>query len=347
MLENRNRIKTLDAFRGIAVLSVVLYHYCTRFNDLDRFPGLYNNVPFFMKGYLGVHLFFLISGFVIFLTIEQVKSAREFILKRFLRLFPTYWLCILISATSIYLFIGKLPDSFQISIKDIVGNFTMIQDLLRPIYPFKHIDGAYWSLLPELLFYGMIAVLFRFRLLKYIKIIGTVWLVISAVCTYFDLNISMAGIILNFRYGSLFFGGIMFYILWKDGKERKLWYNHAIIALSFIVSCFLIMFFTYKIADCVISVFLYIVFYLFIYGKLNFINFKFLLFLGKISYPWYLLHQTIGFLILYWLHRQFNFTSCFTIVIPLLFTGALAYLVNKYYEDILIKKLKKRALKLL
>ena len=170
-------------------------------------------------------------------------------------------------------------------------------------------------------------------------------MILSVFCTYYDISIFMAGIILNFRYGSLFFGGMMFYMLWKDKKEQTLWINHCIVGLSLIVSCFMVMFFTPKLENCIISVFLYVIFYLFVYNKLNFLNLKFLLFLGKISYPWYLLHQTIGYLILYWLHLNFEFSSIFTIIIPLIFTGTLAYLVNKYYEDTFIKKLRNKLIK--
>ena len=81
------RIDYLDAIRGIAVWLVVLYHAYARY---EHFPyGFeYASFPFLKYGYLGVELFFLISGFVILMTLERSRSFINFLYKRWLRLFP-------------------------------------------------------------------------------------------------------------------------------------------------------------------------------------------------------------------------------------------------------------------
>jgi peptidoglycan/LPS O-acetylase OafA/YrhL len=299
---SKSRIETLDALRGLAALAVVLRHYTTIFK-VDY--GLPENFVFeFKYGYLGVELFFLLSGFVIFMTIEQVNNTKEFFIKRFVRLFPTYWLSLGIT-TIIILFFGLEKMNFKVI--DFIFNLTMVQDLLIPILHIKHIDGVYWSLAPELFFYGFVAILFYFNLLKYIKVIGFIWLLISIICIPNDISIFMLGIIFNLKWSPLFFAGILFYKLWKSLNEKSIIINHLLILFSLL--CYYVLTLTkleeeYKsnIIECIVTTFFFVIFYLTAYEKLNFLgSIKPLLFLGKISYPLYLIHQNIGYIILFYL----------------------------------------------
>jgi peptidoglycan/LPS O-acetylase OafA/YrhL len=78
------RIKTLDVFRGLAAYSVLLVHYTQGYRE--RFGHSYNPKYDFYYGYLGVEFFFLISGFVIFLT---VLNSTSFLILR-LNVFQDY-----------------------------------------------------------------------------------------------------------------------------------------------------------------------------------------------------------------------------------------------------------------
>jgi len=136
------RIKELDVFRGLAAISVVLYHYTTRYNKI--FDSSYSvNLKY---GWLGVPVFFILSGFVIYLTVNKSEDALDFLKRRFIRLYPTFWVCLLITL-GVEAFTGYFIN--EISVKDILMNFTMFHQF----FGFEHVDGAYWSLLPELLFY--------------------------------------------------------------------------------------------------------------------------------------------------------------------------------------------------
>ena len=70
---NRIRLLELDALRGIAALMVVLFHF-----TMDR-PEM--NLGF-KYGVTGVDFFFIISGFVIFLTLSNTKNWKDFVQKR-------------------------------------------------------------------------------------------------------------------------------------------------------------------------------------------------------------------------------------------------------------------------
>ena len=92
------RIKELDSIRGIACLMVVLFHYTTRYSisfNTQKTTALLD----FKYGGLGVSLFFMISGFVIYLSINNVKDAKTFFIKRFIRLYPIFWICMLTTFT--------------------------------------------------------------------------------------------------------------------------------------------------------------------------------------------------------------------------------------------------------
>jgi len=88
-----SRISVLDSFRGIAAIFVVIYHYTVKYSEIfigSNFEPLF----LFVYGEFGVQLFFIISGFVIFKSVRNINSVIEFVFKRFVRLFPTYWFCL-------------------------------------------------------------------------------------------------------------------------------------------------------------------------------------------------------------------------------------------------------------
>jgi len=71
------RLTGIDALRGLAAISVVFYHYTTRYQQKFGFaepPGI--EFPF---GHLGVNLFFVISGFVIFMTLEDETGIANIV----------------------------------------------------------------------------------------------------------------------------------------------------------------------------------------------------------------------------------------------------------------------------
>lgn len=144
-----SRLLALDALRGVAALSVVLFHYTTRFDQLFAPPT--RSAFAFPHGHYGVNLFFIISGFVIFMTLERTRRPADFVVSRFSRLFPTYWMAILLtfSITHALGLPGKL-----------VGAGTALANaaMLHGLFGVAHVDGVYWTLEVELLFYfGMFA----------------------------------------------------------------------------------------------------------------------------------------------------------------------------------------------
>ena len=88
-MKETKRFESLDSIRGIAALCVVLCHYCYGYFVLFevRENGLYAARTFG----LAVQLFFMLSGFVIFYSVNSKTSVVTFLKKRFIRLYPTFF----------------------------------------------------------------------------------------------------------------------------------------------------------------------------------------------------------------------------------------------------------------
>lgn len=143
------RLPRLDALRGLAALAVVLFHFTMQYPNFV--PG--GGVPFtFDYGFYGVHLFFMISGFVILMSIEH-RDGGSFIRSRFIRLYPVFWAAVLLTTLVLTIdpILGPPPTLGQV-----LANLTMFEEYAN-IQP---IDGAYWSLTYELGFYIMMFAIF-------------------------------------------------------------------------------------------------------------------------------------------------------------------------------------------
>jgi len=156
-----HRIEYLDGLRGLAILLVLLFHGFARWAETLPYGSDYADFFLFKYGYLGVPLFFLISGFVILMTLERSSTLKNFMFKRWLRLFPAMLICELLVLLSSLVLIAR-PQG-DISVQDFLPGITFIE----PYYwhkftglEFKSLEGAYWSLYVEFKFYLIAAVLF-------------------------------------------------------------------------------------------------------------------------------------------------------------------------------------------
>lgn len=280
-----NRLEVLDSLRGLAALFVVLYHYTTRYYDFYKVEKDYQLS--FTYGNYGVEVFFIISGFVIFLTLSKTKTSLDFIVNRFIRLFPTYW----ISVTLTFIIISQfsLPGR-EVSILEYIINLSMIHLEFR----INSVDGVYWTLLYELKFYVLMLLLYHFNLLKKINYLSLFILVVIVFLNMFSLNETILFKILNkifiFNYIHLFISGIMFYKIMKKD------YN-PLIFLNLLIS-YLLAIYSQNANIIIIFSSIYFIFILLSLGKLKFLSQKSLIFLGSISYSLYLIHQNIGYIVL-------------------------------------------------
>ena len=142
------RFRELDGFRGLAAITVVIYHLGVP--ATENYPRTAPSPYDIALGELGVQLFFIISGFVILLSAIKSGSALKFAISRFSRIYPTYWFALAVSAL-VYFIYGN--PGRHITIPQTLINTTMLQRFLRV----DNVDQVYWTLAVELQFYVMVA----------------------------------------------------------------------------------------------------------------------------------------------------------------------------------------------
>jgi len=155
------RIRFLDGMRGIAIFWVLLFHAYVRWPEVLPYGSLYSGRPWFAYGWLGVQLFFLISGFVISMTLERSRGFGDFMWKRWLRLFPAMLLCSLLIFATAGLF-PERPAGLPVP-RDLLPGLSFIDPAWWDmVLPGKQgvLEGAFWSLFVEMKFYVIAGLLY-------------------------------------------------------------------------------------------------------------------------------------------------------------------------------------------
>lgn len=304
---------------------MALFHYTSVYRSL--YGHSFSPAFDFDYGLFGVELFFMISGFVIFFSFDRIKSGGEFLFNRGIRLYPTYWFCLLTTFAVVQTF--GLPG-FETTFTDMLVNLTMFQKLARV----PDVDGVYWSLFSEWMFYLMMLCLFLTNSLKRILWVGPVWVLLSLVHKY-AFSFGPVGAILNLYHGVFFYAGILFYLLQKFPEKRTIVLAHLAFSIAVIVALYL----PEGLPHTLVLLTFFGVFYLGLMGKMDFLVNKVLLFLGSISYALYLIHQFIGYVIINETKHLFG-DSMLVIVPPLAISLAAAYLITAYIEKPAVNRLK-------
>lgn len=305
----------LDALRGIAAVTVMLYHYTTRYGEaVGHASPLPLNFPF---GNYGVHLFFLISGFVIFMTLERTRSAMDFVVSRFSRLFPGYWTAMALTTVAIWT-IG-LPQQ-RIPLRDLLLNATMLPEFLDV----QELDGSYWTLQIELFFYAQMLLWFALGLLGRIRWVIAGWLLLSAFegwCQKSGWHFSYTlRELLILRHIPFFALGILFYRLrtrpvqWRGDVALV---GLALLAIGIGQPPVLLL-----VAGICCAIFA-----MFVRGWLRFLNLSLFAFLGAVSYSLYLIHQSLGFAVIYRL-EQAGVPAWLAVLLAMALAFALAALLS-------------------
>ena len=144
----KKRLRNIDALRGICAILVVVDHIIP-----IRWLGarIWPSRPLFYLdiGRIGVVAFFLISGYVIPFSIPKGgQRVKTFWIARFFRLWPAYWVAILLT-----LLIGSSEIPLQVT--NVALNFTMLQKF----FGVQDMVGVFWTLQIELIFYLLITIM--------------------------------------------------------------------------------------------------------------------------------------------------------------------------------------------
>ena len=321
------RFHELDLLRFIAAASVVLFHYSVRGYALQELPpSAYASLaPVTKYGFLGVNLFFIISGFVILMTAARA-SVRRFAVSRFVRLYPAFWIC----CTATFAGSWLVARSGQgIPFRTYLLNMTMVSGLAS-VPP---VDGVYWSLLVELKFYALVLLAMAFRQMGRLKILLGIWLGLSIVSLSRPLPVLSTWLVPE--WAPYFIAGATMYLASQEGLSA---YKGAVLATCYAcavaglakglpqIEANLHMHLSLTAASGILAAF-FLATLLVSTGATARLGSARWVLLGSLTYPIYLLHQRLGYWLLALGHGRANAHVVFWGVVA--FVLGLAYLVTR------------------
>ncbi len=318
------RFYEIDLLRFLAAFSVVLFHYTFRgaaaggLTELS-YPWL---APVTKYGYLGVDLFFLISGFVILMTASS-GSNRQFLISRIVRLYPAFWVCC--TASWIVSHISANGRHVATPV-EYAANMTMLNGLTS--IPF--IDNVYWSLLVEMKFYFLVFIVLLFNQIHRAKWLLGGWLVAYAIVTFWPIKFVTFFLIPEFA--PYFIAGAMFFLISREGLD---FYKGVILAASYALivhgsTSGLVAqgerYHTHYDPIVVASAeaIMFVVFFLVSTHRTEKLATKKFMVLGALTYPLYLIHQNIGFALFNRFYPGMNVHVVLWSVVALMLTAAYA-----------------------
>lgn len=283
-------------------------------------------------GWLGVNLFFLISGFVICMS-AWGRGLSSFFTSRVARLLPAYWFAVVLTVTVLVLLPGLTGGAVRGGATNVLLNLTMVQQAYRG----SDVDPSYWTLWIELRFYLLFAVLVAFGL-TYRRVLAFLGLWTVAALASVVSGEKLVDFLVIHRYAPYFIAGIAFYLIYRYGQNLLLWgvvgFNYAVavglvrsqargqmvdsdvdartaVLAGAVTLCFAVM--------ALVAV-----------RAFDRIRWRWLTVAGALTYPLYLLHQVIGFVAIHQLRAFLPPVAVLAVVLAGMLV--LAWLVSRFVE---------------
>ena len=326
----KKRIDYLDLLRVVAIVGVISFHYLFSAISRGRTPQL-SASPLFewaRYGYLGVELFFMISGFVILQSVRDLNLV-QFIKRRFLRLYPIYWISLIfiyvIATFGIWHRQGPFAEVFYY-------NLTMFPTAFNQPW----LDAAHWFMARQLQFYIAIAIIILFRGGKQLPNIFIWWSIIGCLWNLLDFNefniwyfngffaLIAGGAIINVirenGFDQIRVVGLLASYVWamKSRIDNVYWLDtnrgpgHSALAIGIIVSViYLLMMLTWN-------------------SNISKLSIRYIGFAGTLSYPVYLIHDRLGGLAIARFATESNkYFIYITVVLTAVFLAYLIWHIEK------------------
>jgi peptidoglycan/LPS O-acetylase OafA/YrhL len=292
------RFEALDAFRGLAALSVVIFHM--------HLVGSLTELAFFRGSAVFVQLFFVLSGFVLThgYGFKQNLNFSIFMKSRFFRLYPLHLFMFIVfillefGKLGAYKYGGftfnELPFTGGTAISEIIPNLLLIQSWVPFADPLSF-NFPSWSISIEFYLYALLFL----SVVTFSKFKKYIWIITPAIAFY--LLISGSEIVGNevLKGLSCFFGGAVTYLFYRkiaDIKPTKL--LASVVEVAVIIGVIIVVQSTFKYQNIVTPLLFYIVIIVFSFESgiiSHCLKLRPFQVLGKLSYSIYMTHAAILF----------------------------------------------------
>lgn len=360
----------LNALRFFAAY-LVLLHHAESIRTSYRLFSL-KEYSLFNNGGIAVSFFFVLSGFLITYLILREKentqdlSVRKFYIRRILRIWPLYYLLVLLGTViipSLLHFINS-PVEIPYSFGDVIMYYVFFAPFMVNLLFGHHLLEPLWSIGVEEIFYILWAPLFKFvkknYLLLIISVIVIKVLLMLLVIQYFP-NGNVYQILSWLQFEAMAIGGLGAYFIYnlkKDISGMVIFSKpFQLIVFTFIIARFTILkylveqsdIFEYLFTTPIFSILLMSLAFLWLIlnislnkRRLFHLNYRILNFLGEISYGIYMYHMLVIFSIVLFFGKILNSlgvvisTGLFylTVTLSVIFV---AWLSKKMFEDKFLK----------
>jgi peptidoglycan/LPS O-acetylase OafA/YrhL len=335
-----HRLPNLDLLRLIAALMVVAFHFCYRGPQTPGWmPASYPVLaPFAAEMWAGVSLFFIISGFVIAWSAEN-RGAFDFALSRLARLYPAFLACMTLTALGLALLAPPGVDEFRMSLARWLANLPLFSKVLGQSF----VDGAYWSIVVEVVFYAWVALFLALGLFQRRQMALLAGWIALALLNELVLHQSGLRHLFATRHAGYFVLGILAYRAFAAGR----WPDLREIALGL-----------FAFGLCLLDDRAYVSWMrmtldyapmwspLFAAGKLAamlivlaaaitlppLLPYGLSLALGGLTYPLYLIHQNLGYVLLHRLDPVYGSTAALALTTAAAIS--VAWLVHRHVEPV-------------
>lgn len=343
----QNRLRALDGLRLVAALMVAAYHYGGRSGEVteawgsspkQQFPTLHE---LFAYGCLGVQVFFVISGFVICMS-GWGRPLKAFFASRASRLLPAYWVAVILVTA---VFALPVVAYEAVSPSDALVNLTMLQQPLGV----DRVLGVCWTLWAEVRFYVLFAlcVVLPGASRRRVIMFCAGWTLAAVIAE--AANEPLLDLVLMPEYASLFIGGIGLYLVHRDRRDAYAW---GIVGVSWLIAQHYAVrslwhapdvdAFSYRSSLGITAVvtFGFVAVAAIALGRLNRVDWRWLTVAGALTYPFYLVHEHLGWVVIHALHRELRLPSAVTFPLTVAAMLLLAWLLNRFVEKPLTPRLR-------
>ncbi|MFI8505011.1 acyltransferase family protein [Streptomyces sp. NPDC085524] len=308
------RLYALDGLRLLAALTVLSFHWTASTDareiwggkvPMDFMPGI---ARFTAYGWLGVQLFFIISGFVICMSCWG-RRPGDFFVSRVIRIFPAYWTAVLLTAGVLLLTpgLGRSDARAGLDLKTVLANLTMFHGQLGV----KQVDGVYWTLWMELQFYLLFSIVVTMGL-TYRRVVAFCGIWSFAALVAPQTEIPLVRMLAMPGESPYFIAGVAMFLMYRFGPNLLLW---GIVGFTWLVaisrvhqlkSGFEVVVghpLSWSGVALVITL-CYAVVLAVALGLFDGIRWKGLTVAGALTYPLYLIHQEAGWTLIHWLRLR-------------------------------------------